>query len=121
MTNASSGYARRVDSANTNLADALQTRDMAAVAFALRHGPTFLPHEGEDVWLHRDEASTRDVLLVFSDPRRVPTGLPAAVALSPAELRETLAAVDVAAVLFDIAGPHPMQAAPDELIRVLDA
>ena len=28
---------------NTPLADALQTQDMAALAFALRHGPTVVP------------------------------------------------------------------------------
>ena len=32
-----------VDFRNTQLTDALQTQDMAAVAFALRHGPTVLP------------------------------------------------------------------------------
>lgn len=111
-----------MDSANTGLADALQTKDMAAVAFALRHGATFAPRGDDDsLWLYDEPASGRSALLLFSDPRRVPSGVPAARALSPAELRAGLEQGDIAAVLFDIAGPHPMQASPDELIRVLDA
>jgi len=108
--------------ANTGLADALQTQDMAAVAFALRHGPTFAPRDDTgEVWVHRDAASGRSALLLFSDARRQPTSLSPSAALSPADLRGVLAATDVAAVIFDVAGPHPMQATPAELIRVLDA
>jgi hypothetical protein len=111
-----------MDSANTTLADALQTKDMAAVAFALRHGFTFAPRSDDDaLWLYAEPASGRSALLLFSDPRRVPKGVPAARALTPAELRDGLSTGEIAAVIFDIAGPHPMQAAPDELIRVLDA
>ena len=35
--------AKPLEFRNTQLADALQTQDMAAVAFALRHGPTVVP------------------------------------------------------------------------------
>lgn len=59
-----------MDSGNTALADALQTQDMAAVAFALRHGPTLAPHEDGTLWLHRDPASEKNVLLLFSAARR---------------------------------------------------
>jgi len=34
---------KQLEFRNTQLADALQTQDMAAVAFALRHGPTVVP------------------------------------------------------------------------------
>lgn len=110
-----------MDTANTALADALQTQDMAAVAFALRHGPTFAPRDQDALWLHRDTASGRAVLLLFSDARRAPASLPPVVALTPADLVSALAEHDIAAVILDVAGPHPMQAPPDELARVLSA
>lgn len=110
-----------MDTGNIALADALQTQDMAAIAFALRHGPTFAPHEGDGLWLHRDTASGRDVLLLFSEARRAPASLPPVVALSPDELRAALGEIDVAAVILDVAGPHPMQAAPADIIAALDA
>lgn len=119
---------------NTQLVDALQTQDMAAVAFALRHGPTVVPLmkagardnplDVGEIWTYRD-ANTGDIaLLLFSDAVHKPETLPPAVALqSPAALRAFLGAhVDtITTVFFDIAGPNPLQATPADLIAALDA
>ncbi|WP_298944606.1 dehydrogenase [uncultured Microbacterium sp.] len=119
---------------NTQLADALQTQDMAALAFALRHGPTVVPLmkpgqrdnplDSGEVWTYRDPASGDLALLLFSDAAHKPAALPPAVALqSPAWLRAFLGAhaEEITTVFFDIAGPHPLQATPADLIAALDA
>lgn len=119
---------------NTALSDALQTQDMAAVAFALRHGPTVVPlmKPGDrdnpldvgEVWTYRDPNTGEVALLLFSDAKHKPAALPPVVALqSPGALRAFLATHGgvIKTVFFDIAGPHPMQATPDEVIRALDA
>lgn len=119
---------------NTALSDALQTGDMAAIAFALRHGPTVVPlmKPGErdnpldsgEIWTYRDPATGDVALLLFSDAAFKPETLPAAIALqSPAALRALLGAHDdeIRTVFIDIAGPHPIQATPAELISALDA
>lgn len=119
---------------NTALSDALQTQDMAAVAFALRHGPTVVPllragarddpRDAGEVWTYRDPESGDLALLLFSDASHKPESLPPTVALqSPAWLRAFLGRhrEAVKTVFFDIAGPHPMQASPEDLIAALDA
>lgn len=119
---------------NTQLADALQTQDMAALAFALRHGPTVVPLirpgqrddplDGGEVWTYRDPRTGDIALLLFSDAVHKPATLPPAVALqSPGWLRAFLSthADEITTVFFDIAGPHPMQASPADLIAALDA
>jgi hypothetical protein len=119
---------------NTQLADALQTQDMAAVAFALRHGPTVVPlmRPGQrdnpldvgEVWTYRDPNTAEVALLLFSDARHKPETLPPGVALQSTEwLRQFLGtyASEITTVFFDIAGPHPLQAAPADLIAALDA
>ncbi len=116
------------------LADALQTQDMAALAFALRHGPTVVPlmrtgqrddpRDSGDVWTYRDAATGDVALLLFSDAAHKPAALPPAVGLqSPAWLRAFLEvhADELTTVFFDIAGPHAMQASPADLIAALDA
>ncbi|MFB7891564.1 dehydrogenase [Microbacterium sp. NPDC056044] len=122
------------DFRNTQLGDALQTQDMAAVAFALRHGPTVVPlmRPGQrdnpldvgEVWTYRD-AKTGDIaLLLFSDAAHKPATLPPGVALQPPGwLRAFLGAHEdeITTVFFDIAGPHPLQASPTDLIAALDA
>ncbi|WP_448258386.1 dehydrogenase [Microbacterium aurum] len=118
---------------NTQLADALQTQDMAALAFALRHGPTVVPllrpgqrddpRDSGEVWTYRDPKTGDVALLLFSDAVHKPAALPPAVALqSPAWLRAFLSAheAEITTVFFDIAGPHPMQASPADLIAALD-
>ena len=119
---------------NTALSDALQTQDLAAVAFALRHGPTVVPLAPPDaaadasdldaVWTYRDPESGDISLLLFSDVARKPASLPSEVALNtPGWLRAFLGLHedDIATVFLDIAGPHPMQASPAALIAALDA
>ena len=117
---------------NTALADALQTQDMAAVAFALRHGPTVAPllRAGDrdnpldqgDVWTYRDPNTGDIALLLFSDAAHKPESLPPHVALqSPQWLRIFLTAHEgeITTVFFDIAGPHAMQATPADLLAAL--
>lgn len=119
---------------NTQLADALQTQDMAAVAFALRHGPTVVPmmrpghrddpRDSGEVWTYRDPNTSEVALLLFSDAKNKPDSLPPGVALqSTAWLRAFLGAHEheITTVFFDIAGPHPLQATPSDLIAALDA
>ena len=121
------------DFRNPQLADALQTQDMAAVAFALRHGPTVVPllrpgqrddpRDSGEVWTYRDPKTGDVALLLFSDAVHKPAALPPAVALqSPAWLRAFLSAheAEITTVFFDIAGPHPMQASPADLLAALD-
>ena len=114
---------------NTLLSDALQTGDMAAVAFAVRHGPTVVPIAGGDqgageVWTYRDPRTGDIALLLFSDTSHRPESLPPDVAVqSPAWLRAFLGAHEdeITTVFFDIAGPNAMQATPTDLIAALDA
>ncbi len=119
---------------NAQLQDALQTQDMAAIAFALRHGPTVVPlmRPGQrdnpldvgEVWTYRDPRTGDVALLLFSDAVHKPATLPPGVALqSPAWLRAFLSAHEdeITTVFFDIAGPHPLQASPTDLIAALDA
>ena len=116
------------------LAEALERQDMAAVAFALRNGPTVVPLikpgprdsplDGGEVWTYRD-ASTGDVaFLLFSDAANKPDNLPPAVGLhSPYWLLNFLKRYEgeITTVFLDIAGPHPMQASPEDLLAALDA
>lgn len=119
---------------NTALSDALQTQDMAAVAFALRHGPTVAPLirvgglddplDAGDVWTYRDPESGEVALLLFSDAAHKPPTLPPDVALqSPAWLKAFLDVHEqaITTVFFDIAGPHPLQASPTDLLAALAA
>jgi len=119
---------------NTQLSDALQTQDMAALAFALRHGPTVVPllrpgqrddpRDDGEVWTYRDPNTGDVALLLFSDAAHKPAALPPAVALqSPGWLRAFLETHkdSITTVFFDIAGPHPMQASPADVIVALDA
>ncbi|WES63895.1 hypothetical protein P0L94_15680 [Microbacter sp. GSS18] len=123
-----------LDFRNTQLADALQTQDMAAVAFALRHGPTVVPlmRPGQrdnpldvgEVWTYRDPNNGDVALLLFSDAKHKPETLPPGVALqSPEWLKAFLTTYEsqIKTVFFDIAGPHPLQAAPADLIAALEA
>ncbi|KTR94121.1 dehydrogenase [Microbacterium testaceum] len=123
-----------VEFTNTALTDALQTQDMAAIAFALRHGPTVVPlmRAGDadnpldmgEVWTYRDPNTGQVALLLFSDAAHKPATLPPHVALqSPQWLRTFLGMheEELTTVFIDIAGPHPIQASPADLIAALDA
>lgn len=125
--------AKPLEFRNTQLADALQTQDMAAVAFALRHGPTVVPlmKPGQrdnpldvgEVWTFRDPNTGQVALLLFSDAVNKPATLPPAVALMPpASLKTFLEAHrdEITTVFFDLAGPHPMQASPADVLVALE-
>ncbi|WP_341578370.1 dehydrogenase [Microbacterium schleiferi] len=125
--------AKPLEFRNTQLADALQTQDVAAVAFALRHGPTVVPlmKPGQrdnpldvgEVWTFRDPNTGQVALLLFSDAANKPATLPPAVALMPpASLKTFLQAHrdEITTVFFDLAGPHPMQASPVDVLAALE-
>ncbi|WP_243229622.1 dehydrogenase [Microbacterium sp. CIAB417] len=116
------------------LAQALEKQDMAAVALALRNGTTVVPLitpgardnplDSGEVWTYRDQKTGDVALLLFSDAKNKPANLPPGVGIYSAEwLRAFLTkhAGTVTTVFLDIAGPHPMQAAPEELLKALDA
>lgn len=116
------------------LAQALAKQDMAAVALALRNGNTVVPLMAPtdrdnpldvgEVWTYRDPNTGQVALLLFSDAANKPENLPPAVGLQSSGWllaflrthRET-----ITTVFLDIAGPHPMQASPDDLIAALAA
>jgi len=116
------------------LATALEKQDVAAVALALRHGNTVVPLlrpgardnplDGGEVWTYRDAKTGEVALLLFSDAKNKPENLPPGVGIySPTWLRQFLTThrETITTVFLDIAGPHPMQASPDELLVALDA
>ncbi|GAA5153479.1 hypothetical protein GCM10025768_23200 [Microbacterium pseudoresistens] len=115
------------------LALALEHQDMAAVALALRNGNTVVPLirpgardnplDGGEVWTYRDPKTGDVALLLFSDAKNKPENLPPGVGIySPAWLRAFLAThrETITTVFLDIAGPHPMQAPPEELLQALE-
>lgn len=116
------------------LAQALEKQDMAAVALALRNGNTVVPLikpgardnplDSGEVWTYRDTNTGDVALLLFSDAKHKPANLPPGVGIySPTWLRSFLNTHrdTITTVFLDIAGPHPMQAPPAELLRALDA
>ncbi|SJN15514.1 hypothetical protein FM119_00100 [Mycetocola reblochoni REB411] len=102
------------------------------MALALRNGSVVVPvmpgsvskrGSYDEVWTYRSPESGDVALLLFSDAANKPEQLPQTVALHDgAWLHEFLRVhgSSVTTVFFDIAGPHPVQATPDELMRVLD-
>lgn len=114
------------------LAQALEKQDVAAVALALRHGTTVVPLvkpgardnplDSGEVWTYRDPNSGDLALLLFSDARNKPDNLPPGVGIYTADwLRAFLGTHPITTVFLDIAGPHPMQASPDEILKALEA
>ncbi|GGM61945.1 dehydrogenase [Microbacterium saperdae] len=114
------------------LALALEKQDIAAVALALRNGTTVVPLiapgardnplDSGEVWTYRDRETGDLALLLFSDAVNKPANLPPGVGIYDAVwLRKFLAAHPITTVFLDIAGPHPMQAAPADLLQALDA
>ena len=114
------------------LAQALEKQDVAAVALALRHGNTVVPLlragvrdnplDGGEVWTFRDPNTGDVALLLFSDAKNKPANLPPGVGVySPEWLRQFLTThrETITTVFLDIAGPHPMQASPEELLKAL--
>ncbi|GHD45561.1 dehydrogenase [Mycetocola manganoxydans] len=114
------------------LAEALAQQDMAAVAFALRNdcvvvplisaGQPDKPTDAGEVWTYREPDTGRIALLLFSDAEHKPAALPPLVGLYDGVWLHTFLRThreQIHTVFFDLAGPHPMQASPDELLRVL--
>ena len=114
------------------LAQALENQDMAAVALALRHGTTVVPLikpgardnplDSGEVWTYRDQKTGEVALLLFSDAKNKPANLPPGVGIYSADwLRSFLTKHrdEITTVFLDIAGPHPMQAPPEELLKAL--
>lgn len=114
------------------LALALEKQDIAAVALALRHGTTVVPLikpgardnplDSGEVWTYRDSATGDIALLLFSDAKNKPANLPPGVGIYSADwLRSFLGRHQdaITTVFLDIAGPHPMQASPSELLKAL--
>jgi len=115
------------------LAQALEKQDMAAVALALRNGNTVVPlikpgardnpRDSGEVWTYRDPNTGEIALLLFSDAKNKPANLPPGVGIySPDWLKGFLTKYGetITTVFLDIAGPHPMQAPPAELLKALE-
>lgn len=115
----------------TMLADALAKQDMAGVALALRNDRVVVPllpdvPGAPQVRVFRRGESDRYMLLLFSAPERYVEMVPSETghrvlgyeAATLAEFIEQNLGV-LEAVWFDVAGPHPMQAEPAEVLRAL--
>ena len=119
------------DYRSEQLATALEAGDAAAVAFALRNDKVIVPLlevEGPpQIRVFRRDDSDTYMLLLFSSAENYVAMLPnetghRVLAYDAAALREFLATnVGVLeAVWFDVAGPHPMQAAPADILSALE-
>ncbi len=115
------------------LAVALAAGDMVAVALALRNGRFVVPlmkpgnpdkpTETGEVWMFRQPETARLALLLFSDAKNKPAALPPYVGLHDGTWLASFLRTygdDIETVLFDVAGPHSLQASPEELLRVLE-
>jgi len=115
------------------LAAALAAGDMVAVALALRNGRFVVPlmkpgnpdkpTETGEVWMFRQPETARLALLLFSDAKNKPAALPPYVGLHDGTWLASFLRTygdDIETVLFDVAGPHSLQAPPEELLRVLE-
>lgn len=112
------------------LAAALEAQDVAAVAFALRNDHVvvpILPVDGPpEVRVFRRGDADRYMLLLFSSPDTYKH-------MVPEEYEHRMLGYDAEAlrgflienigvlesVWFDVAGPHPMQAAPQDVLDAL--
>ena len=113
------------------LATALAAQDVAAVAYALRNDVVIVPQlvvngQGEQVRVFGREGTDKRMLLLFSSAenyvRMVPDEVDPQVMVGDAQwLRDFLTVHRnvLEMVFFDIAGPHVMQAAPDDLMAAL--
>nr|WP_105565612.1 dehydrogenase [Microbacterium halophytorum] len=121
------------DARSEALAQALEKQDMAAVALALRNGNTIVPLmkpgardnplDSGEVWTFRDPKTGQVALLLFSDARNKPENLPPTIGVySPDWLKAFLSkhVDEITTVFLDIAGPHPMQAPPADLLAALE-
>lgn len=113
------------------LASALAAQDVAAVAFALRNDRVavpLLPGDGPpQVRVFRRGDADRYMLLLFSSldayQRMLPEESDLTVAAYDAETLRDFLAQNIGvleAVWFDVAGPHAMQAQPQDVLDALD-
>ena len=112
------------------LAAALEAQDVAAVAFALRNDHVVVPMLPVDgppqVRVFRRGDADRYMLLLFSSPDNYKQMVPEEdehrmLGYDAAALREFLTEnIGVLeSVWFDVAGPHAMQAAPQDVLDAL--
>jgi SseB protein N-terminal domain len=112
------------------LAAALEAQDAVAVAFALRNDHVIVPMLPVDgppqVRVFRRGEADRYMLLLFSSAETYQQMVPdeadhRVLAYDAAALREFLAdnIGVLEAVWFDVAGPHTMQAAPQDVLDAL--
>jgi hypothetical protein len=112
------------------LAAALAKQDTAEVALALRNGKVVVPlldvRGPDQVRVFRRDDADRYLLLLFSSAQNyvnmVPTETNQKVVLYDAPtlldfLEQNQGVIE--AVIFDLAGPHAMQAEPAEIIKAL--
>ena len=113
------------------LAAALEAQDVAAVAFALRNDHVVVPMLPVDgppqVRVFRRGDADRYMLLLFSSPDAYRQMVPEVdehrmLGYDAAALRDFLTEnIGVLeAVWFDVAGPHAMQAAPQDVLDALE-
>ena len=113
------------------LAAALEAQDVAAVAFALRNDHVVVPMLPVDgppqVRVFRRGDADRYMLLLFSSPDAYRQMVPEEdehrmLGYDAAALRDFLTEnIGVLeAVWFDVAGPHAMQAAPQDVLDALE-
>lgn len=112
------------------LAKALEAKDAAAVAFALRNDHVVVPLLAVDgppaVRVFSREGSDKYMLLLFSSTANYVAMLPSeddhrVVSYTATDLAKYLTeSVGVLeSVWFDVAGPHPMQADPMDILAAL--
>jgi len=110
------------------LAAALEAQDAVAVAFALRNDRVAVPLLGGDqVRVFRRDDADKYMLLLFSSMDTYQIMLPeesdlTVAAYDAATLKDFLAQnIGVLeAVWFDVAGPHAMQATPQDVLDALE-
>lgn len=112
------------------LAAALESQDAVAVAFAIRNEHTIVPLLPVDgppqIRVFRRTEADKYMLLLFSSADAYARMLPnetdhRVLAYDGKTLREFLESnIGVLeAVWFDVAGPHPMQATPEDVLHAL--
>ncbi|QYH35248.1 SseB family protein [Salinibacterium sp. M195] len=128
----SSSSAQSAEFSSPMLAQALETGDPVAVALALRNDRVVVPmlSDGDDgeaqVRVFRRGEADKYMLLLFSSVETYVAMLPEeddhqVVTYQAAELQgflETNRGV-IESIWFDVAGPHTMQASPDDILEAL--
>jgi hypothetical protein len=119
------------DTRSEALATALANQDVAAVAYALRNDVVIVPQlvvkgSAEQVRVFGREGTDKRMLLLFSSgenyARMIPDEVNPQVMVGDAQWLSEFLIVHkntLEMVFFDIAGPHVMQAAPEDLLKAL--